>query len=58
MWVSVFEDDDEALAIWRDEVFCSGHLLKVMLTLADDIENIGQEGYDCPALFCGTVFHC
>jgi len=21
VWVSVFEEDDEALAIWRDEVF-------------------------------------
>lgn len=22
VWVSVFEDDDDALAIWRDEVRC------------------------------------
>jgi len=24
VWVSVFEDDDEAFAIWRDEVSCAG----------------------------------
>lgn len=23
VWISVFEEDDEALAIWRDEVWCA-----------------------------------
>jgi hypothetical protein len=48
VWVSAFEDDDEALAIWRDEVLCSGsfllgvfdHLLKVMFTVADNADGL------------------
>ena len=27
VWISVFEEDDEALAIWRDEVLCAGCFL-------------------------------
>ena len=69
MWVSVFEDDDEAFAIWRDEVLCSGcfalsifgHLLEFTFTLANNSESIHftfdrTSGYGCAVLFCGPIY--